>query len=298
MRVPFAKVESIGNDFVLVEPGELPDSSDEGLRLLAIQLCRRRFGIGADGLLLLSEHPAPSSPFPRLLLRMFNPDGTEDFCGNGLRCAAVYARHKGWVECEFTISHGGKEIQTSLLPNGCVRTGLGKASFKPQDVPLDECSGELYLGTLELQDAVLTVSSLTTGSTHTVILCDELPPDKEFIRLSRQLEHHQLFPARTSVIWAAESVEREAPSVKAPDPPYPLSTLRIRIWERGAGETLGCGTGSSAAAVVHMRRIGRGGTVVVENPGGPVLVSAESCDAAISVEGPARIVYFGSAAAS
>src|SRR5688572_28569977 len=105
--IPIAKVESVGNDFVLVEKGDLPFKDEESLRLFAIKVCERRFGVGSDGLLVIApntEHRTPNT----ISLRMFNPDGTEDFCGNGLRCAAQYAHEKGWVGDEFTIDHQGR----------------------------------------------------------------------------------------------------------------------------------------------------------------------------------------------
>lgn len=298
-RIPFTKVESVGNDFVLVEASDLPDSSDDALRTLAIRACERRFGIGSDGLLLVTPPPAPSTSGDGegvLGLRMFNPDGSEDFCGNGLRCAAVFAKRKGWAKDRMTIHHGWREIPAEILPSGSVRTDMGSASFAPRDVPLDECTGELFMAALELEDATLTVSALTTGSTHLVIMCDDLPKDRAFGRISRALEHHPLFPMRTSVIWARETGEAEALGVENWPPNTVHSTpdtLQIRIWERGAGETLGCGTGSSAAAVVHMRGTGKGGSVIVENPGGRIVVSAERWDSSLSVEGPARVVYTG-----
>ena len=272
ISVPFTKVESIGNDFVLIEPSALPNMSEDVLRDFARVACERRFGIGSDGLLVAWPEDG------RLKLRMFNPDGTEDFCGNGLRCAALYARTKGWLGDQFVIDHLHRSVPTQIFPSGCIRTEIGKASFKPQDVPLDECSGELFQSTLDLQDATLTVSAVTTGSTHTVIFVDELPPDREFRRLSGELEHHQIFPERTSVIWTQVAGDDH---------------LHIRIWERGAGETLGCGTGSSAAAVVYMRKTGRGGNIVVTNPGGDVAVSAASWQDPVVVQSHARLLFEG-----
>lgn len=295
MRLPFAKVESIGNDFVLVEASQLTSATDEALRVLAIKVCERRFSVGSDGLLIIGPDLASETEH-RIVLRMFNPDGTEDFCGNGLRCASLYAQSSGWSGSRTEILHGGKLIDAEVASSGRVRTELGTASFRPQGVPLDECSGELFMASLELEDAELVVSSLTTGSTHTVILCDDLPDDPDFQRISSALEHHPLFPMRTSVIWAREKAAHgaltgESQSLKTQQ--SILSTLQIRIWERGAGETLGCGTGSAAAAVVQMRRMGLGGTIAVENPGGQVLISADRWDMPISTEGSAQIVYRG-----
>jgi diaminopimelate epimerase len=268
----FTKVESIGNDFVLVEHQDLEDASEEAIRQLSIAICERRFGVGSDGLLLIQMEGAD------LRLRMFNPDGTEDFCGNGLRCAGLYAYTKEWVGRQFTIQHHGRAVGTEILPDCSIRTVLGKASFDPKDVPLDEVAGELYLGMIELVEGTVFASAVTTGSTHTVIFVDDLPADPYFSRISSQLEHHPLFPERTSVIWT-----REIAPMK----------LQIRIWERGVGETLGCGTGSSAAAAVYVRKTGLGGEVSVENPGGHLAVKAERWDAPIEVSSHAKLLFEG-----
>jgi diaminopimelate epimerase len=259
----FAKVESIGNDFVLIESGE-------DYAALAIRLCSRHFGVGSDGLLVVSPLDGGVD------MRMFNPDGTEDFCGNGLRCAAVYAVERGWVGERFQILHGGRQVETHVRGRD-VSTVIGPASFTPERVPLAG-GAELFRDVLMVSGKEVQLSSLTTGSTHTIIEVHELPDHERFRRISQSLEHHEHFPERTSVIW-----------VRADD----SQNLFIRIWERGVGETLGCGTGSSAAAVVHARGLGRGGTFSVHNPGGTVQVSLTSWSDEITVSGAARIVYEG-----
>lgn len=265
----FAKVESIGNDFVLVTSA---DAGGLDYPKVATTLCTRHFGVGSDGLLVISRLSN------HVDLRMFNPDGSEDFCGNGLRCAAVYAAEKGWVGDRFLIFHGGKEVDTRIH-GGSVITSLGAASFAPQDIPLVEGIGELYRAAVDVGEESIVLSALTTGSTHTIIEVDELPDHGRFARISQGLEHHHAFPQRTSIIW-----------MRADDD----ANLSIRIWERGVGETLGCGTGSSAAAVVHARNLGRTGVINVHNPGGTVQVSLpHGWNGPISVAGTARIVFEG-----
>jgi diaminopimelate epimerase len=207
---------------------------------------------------------------------MFNPDGSEDFCGNGLRCAARYAADHGWVGNEFAIHHFGRRVQVSVSGER-VSTTLGVATFNPRDIPLARDS-ELFEGELSVGGEKLTVSSLSTGSAHTVIFVDALPDDERFFALSPLIETHELFPERTSVIWAQQV--------------SPMA-LRLRIWERAVGETLGCGSGSSAAAAVLVRKLGRGGEVTVENPGGTVQVSMGDWRSPITISGKAREVYVG-----
>ena len=152
-------------------------------------------------------------------------------------------------------------------------TYLAPASFAPARVPTT-AESELWQAPV---DGVI-VSSLTTGTTHTVLLVDELPDEATVARLGEYLEHHPLFPERTSVIWARGSG----------------SVLDIRIWERGAGETLGCGTGSSAAAVVWARLHDlRDVQIQVNNPGGTVVAAMRDWQSEIALSGRAHIVFEG-----
>lgn len=269
MRViPFSKVQSIGNDFVLLERGVVPV---EEIPSLAVKLCQRRVSVGSDGLLVLSKEG------DGLVLRMFNPDGSEDFCGNGLRCAVQYAILKGWMDRKTTISHLGKIVPAEVRPDGSIKTEIGRASFAPDDVPHTN-PVELFESEVDVQGRNVRLSALSTGSTHSVIFVDTLPGDEEVVSLGSALEHHPLFPERTSVIWVHPVSERQ---------------LDIRIWERGAGETLGCGTGSSAAAVAYSRRSGVTGSIEVRNPGGTVVVHIDAWDAPLSVTGRASVVFEG-----
>ena len=324
--LPFWKLQSIGNDFVLIhlddilallvppsqdptatssqalsEVGQLPEGNDGGLEPnreaqpskagpivptisslelnqylggLSIKVCDRKFGIGADGLLTVKKVGT------ELQMRMFNPDGTEDFCGNGLRCATLHVVNLGWFEGAFMIDHFGRRVR-SVVVGGRVTTKIGVADYTPEKVP--QTNGELFNQTVwSGMDSGMPLSlfgsALTTGSTHVVIPTTWIPDDDSFRSISSKIEVDPLYPNRTSVIWS-EEVE-------------PMK-LRIRIWERGVGETLGCGTGSSAAAADYLRRKDRGGTVEVINPGGSIFVTMEAWYRPITVEGVAIEVYQG-----
>ena len=276
--IAFWKVESIGNDFVLVHQDDVNARAngdvEKFLSALAIAASERRFGVGSDGLLLV----APDGKDVRL--RMFNPDGTEDFCGNGLRCAAIHATAQGWVSDRFVIHHHGVDVPTTVCGEGCIETQLAPASYRPEDIPVafTQDPEKTFKRKPLWQGLDLDASSLTTGSTHTIVWVDELPGDEEFHHLGPRIENDAQFPQRTSIIWA-----REATPMK----------LEIRIWERGAGETLGCGTGASAAAVDYMRRKNVSGSVEVKSKGGSVVVAAKSWDAPLLVRGTARELFKG-----
>ncbi|MDR3689411.1 MAG: diaminopimelate epimerase [Fimbriimonas sp.] len=275
-KLPFWKLQSIGNDFVLIHLDDLKVEADldGALAQLAIRACNRRFGIGSDGLLAVSMSGSD------VLMRMFNPDGTEDFCGNGLRCAAFHCHGAGWVGTAFTMRHLGREIAVTV-DGSKVTTNIGGADYDPARVP--QKNGELFNQTVwSGMDSGMPLSlfgsALTTGSTHVVIPTSCLPDDDSFRSISPKIETDPLYPQRTSVIWSQE-IE-------------PMK-LKIRIWERGVGETLGCGTGSSAAAADYLRRKSKGGSVEVVNPGGSVTVSMDAWYTPITVEGIATEVYQG-----
>lgn len=273
MSTPFWKVESIGNDFVMVDAGAAP----KDLPAFAVEVSNRHFGVGSDGLLVIRR----GDPIE---LRMFNPDGSEDFCGNGLRCAMLHAVREGWADpSHIEIRHGGQIIQGREVGAGESREGVFECSFEPAsyapaDVPTTASTEIFDVDLGAFGGRLVRGSALSTGSTHTILPVPSRPEDEEFEVVSRALETAGLFPERTSVIWVVET---------APD------VLSLRIWERGAGETMGCGTGSSAAALDYLRRRGRGGTVEVRNPGGSVWVEAEGWDEAPTVRGRARRIFPG-----
>lgn len=259
--VRFEKVEAVGNDFVLIEAGAVPADAEPEL---AVEWCSRHRSIGADGLLVLGSGPAG------LYLRMYNADGTADFCGNGLRASMWSAFASGRVGPEAMILHGGREVK-AFVREGRVTVGLPPASFDPADIPLASASP-----VVEHEVAGVLGTAVTTGSAHFVALVAELPGEAEFHSKSHALEAHPLFPERTSVMWAAPA---------GPD------RLRVRIWERGVGETLGCGTGSLAVAAVARRLLGMPSRLAVDNPGGTVEV--EDTGTSLLATSTARVVYSG-----
>lgn len=280
-NLPFWKLQSIGNDFPLVHLSDVVSPADtevaalQKLVTLAITMCDRHRGIGGDGLLAVGMEGGA------LRLRMFNPDGTEDFCGNGIRCAVRHAFDLGWVLSKFTVRHLNREVPVEVEGEE-IRTTLGVADYHPERVPT-KAYGELFNTTIwNGMDAGIPLSlfgsTLTTGSTHTVIPTISLPDDDSFRSVSAKIEVDPMFPERTSVIWTQE-VEP--------------NSLRIRIWERGVGETMGCGTGASAAAADYLRRKGRGGTVTVESRGGTLKVETARWDLPLTLVGKAFAVFTG-----
>lgn len=271
--LPFWKVQSIGNDFPLIH---LEDAVRLNLDLtkLSIELSERHRGIGGDGLLVVSMEGAD------VRLRMFNPDGTEDFCGNGIRCAADHAFREGWVNKKFNVLHQDRVVPCEVEENQ-IKSVIGIADYTPENVPVigpERFNTTIWSGMDGGMPLSLFGSTVTTGSTHTIIPTSTLPDDESFVSVSAKIEYDPQFPKRTSVIWVREL-----------EPDH----LAIRIWERGVGETMGCGTGSSAAVADYLRRKGRGGSVTVNNPGGKLVVRAEAWNAPLEVIGAATEVFRG-----
>ncbi len=273
-RLRFWKVEAVGNDFVLVDADSV---QGENLPALAQRLCHRPLGIGGDGLLIIGRGEREA-----LAMRMFNPDGTEDFCGNGLRCVARFAYEHGYVDTpRFAIETISGVVPVRLnLRDGVVEsitTELPPPRFHPRDIPI-RVEGEQVL------DYPLTVSgrevrlwAVNTGTTHSVIFTDRLPDDELFEQISPRIETHPLFPERTSVLWALmESPNRFA----------------VRIWERGVGETQGCGSGAAAVAVLaHLANWAKN-PVEVRSRGGVLTVEWEP-GTPIRLTGPATLRFEG-----
>ncbi len=265
----FFKYESIGNDFVLIEA---TDAGGSDLSHVAISLCDRKFGIGSDGLLVVDPTTDP------ITMRMFNPDGTEDFCGNGLRCAALHMKTEHQSKERLQLLHGGMTIPIEFTASDWIDVTLPPPTFEPEGIPLSAGVGEVFERKLLVAGFDETLCSVNTGSTHTVIFRDSDVPEDEFLVVSPALENHEWFPKRTSVIWAWQTGAK---------------SLAIRIWERGVGETHGCGTGSAAVAACWFRKHPNALAVEVKNPGGETAV-AKGLHGSIVVSARARRVFKGS----
>lgn len=239
MLLHFLKMHGAGNDFVVLDSFANPLPPQIDFASLAQQLCSRHFGIGSDGLLLLeSSHNADAR------MRMWNPDGTEDMCGNGLRCVAWLFHQRGYTaKSTFTVETLAGLRQASMREDQTMQVGMGKAIWKLHDIPMNPnkstFSDEAVEYQLSVQNKIIKhVTSLSTGTTHTVIFVDELPEEKYFQELSPAIENHPWFPERTTVLWTKVLSE---------------NAVQVRIWERGAGETLACGTGACAVAAAAWR---------------------------------------------
>lgn len=274
----FAKMQGVGNDFVVVDGRQ---DGDLDWSVLAVEICDRRMGVGADGLLVLDD-----THLADIMMRMYNPDGTPDVCGNGLRCLARYAVENRIVygdNLRVATLAGVRSAQVLRNPRGeiiAVNVDMGLPKFDPPAIPMRSALDRVIDYRLELDAGVaLSITALSTGSTHVVTFVDGLPEDPEFYHISPQVEENSLFPNRTSLMWChVENPER----------------LRLRIWERGAGETWGCGTGACAAAVAAVLHgyCLPGEPITVVSRGGNLVIRWRE-DETIRMTGPAEFVFEG-----
>lgn len=247
----FTKMQTVGNDFIIInwEKEELNWS------LISKRLSDRHFSIGADGLIVI----LPSN-VADYRMRMFNPDGTEDMCGNGLRCSVrVFSELKNpqGNDIEIETISGIKRAKIIDKDDWVIEVNMGEPILDPKKIPVLLNFSPIIDYPLVIRDKIFNATIVSTGTTHSVIFYKNLT-EEIFKKYSPIIENHPLFPDRTSVIWVIDENHSE---------------LRIRIWERGAGETLGCGTGACAAVVAKILKgeenlsykvTSKGGTLYVE----------------------------------
>jgi diaminopimelate epimerase len=271
MTLRFTKMQGLGNDFVVV------DGVRQRVELTPSQVRRladRRFGVGCDQVLLV-ERARGDADFR---YRIFNSDGGEvEQCGNGARCFVVFVRDHGLTDKrEIRVETAGGLIVPKLEADGQVTVDMGVPRFRPEDVPFADGTGAVE-ESLDVDGETVRVSVLSMGNPHAV----QVVADVDAAPVTTQgprIEHHPRFPRRVNAGYMA-IVDR--------------ATIRLRVWERGAGETLACGTGACAAVVAGIRRglvdspvrvIARGGELTIRwaGEGSPVLMT-----------GPAATVFEG-----
>ncbi len=269
----FTKMEAIGNNFVLIDASDLPPMN---WSLLAVRMGKRHFGVGSDGLLVILR-----SNTADLRMRMFNPDGSEDSCGNGLRCAAIYAYKNGiCTKSNMSIEARNGIRKAEIIESRgvvAVRVNMGKPSFNPADLPSPVLVDKMIDFPLELEDQTFLVTCVVVGSPHAFIRAPLESFWNEIPAVSEKIENHILFPERISVNWYA---------------PISNTEIKIRTWERAVGPTLGCGTGaSSAIAAANVHGFERE-EADITSPGGTLHIEWKNKQD-VYMMGPANTVFTG-----
>ena len=273
----FSKYQGLGNDFLMVDARTAGTDDWLGLTPERIQrLSDRRFGIGADGVILA----LPPRADGELRMRIFNADGSEpEMCGNGIRCLARFLADSDGDQPgrSWQIDTLAGRIVPELQPQGTIRVDMGAPFLQPDQVPTTLTLGPdgIPQGELEAAGERFNVGAAGMGNPHVVIPVADLA-EVDLERFGAALEVHPAFPARTNVHFV---------QVLSPD------HLRMRVWERGAGPTLACGTGACATLVVCCRLGLADRSARLDLPGGPLWIDWDAASDHLFMTGPAEAVF-------
>lgn len=272
MQLNFTKMQGLGNDFVVIDAIHNPITfTPRQVRALA----DRRFGIGCDQVLMVER---PRTAGVDFRYRIFNADGSEvQQCGNGARCFARFVHDKGLTDKDTIVVETASGIITLYIEvDGMVRVDMGVPNFAPASLPFavgEECPRY----ELEVDGETLCIGAVSMGNPHAVLEVEDVA-HAPVERLGPQLESHALFPERVNVGFM-QVLSNEA--------------IRLRVYERGAAETLACGTGACAAVAVGRRWGLLAEEVTVSLPGGELRIRWPGEGEALWMIGPAATVFEG-----
>ena len=270
--ISFTKMQGAGNDFVVLDATRTPFALDAAqIRALA----DRRFGVGCDQVLVVER---PDSADADFRYRIFNADGGEvEQCGNGARCFVVFVRERGLTaKREIRVETKAGVIVPALTPDGEVVVDMGAPRFRPDEIPFEGGTGAV-VETLDVGGRTVSISALSMGNPHAVQVVEDVavaPVATE----GPLIENHRRFPRRVNAGYM-QVVDR--------------ANIRLRVWERGAGETLACGTGACAAVVAGIRRGLLDPEVRVMTRGGPLTIGWEGDGKSVRMKGAATKVFEG-----
>ncbi|AJC15624.1 diaminopimelate epimerase [Pandoraea sputorum] len=279
MKLKFTKMQGAGNDFVVIDGiSQTIDFTPEQWRALA----DRHFGVGADQLLLVERSSMPGVDFR---YRIFNADGGEvEHCGNGARCFVKFVRDTGLTDKQTVRVEVQQGVITlTMREDGQVSVDMGAPILTPSDVPFDAAGlegrreGDDTLWPLDVAGKTTWISVVSMGNPHAVQVVDNV--DTAPVETDGPLvERHPRFPRRVNAGFLQVVSEHEA---------------RLRVYERGAGETLACGTGACAAAVAGIRRGLLKAPVAIETHGGTLTIDWDGASGPVIMTGPAATVFEG-----
>ena len=299
MKIHFTKMHGLGNDFILIDCREQTcPSGTANLHNFSKRLCDRRFGIGADQILLLDR-----SGKADFRMRIFNADGSEvEMCGNGIRCLAMYIWKRRLSDKNILEIETLAGIMKPERSGDLVKVDMGEPIFEPEKIPVtihDDLNVHLAISNppipplekggkggfegggiidypLRIADREFKITCVSMGNPHAVIVVDDVS-DFPVTYYGPMIETHSIFPRKTNVEFIQVLNWAE---------------IKMRVWERGSGETMACGTGASAAAVASALKGLTGTTVTVHLLGGDLLIE-QAENRHIYMTGPAVKVFEG-----
>ena len=271
----FTKMHGIGNDYIYVNCFEEKIADPSRLSLV---MSKQHFGVGSDGLILIG--PSDTADFS---MRIFNSDGSEaDMCGNGIRCLGKYVYERGLTDkTELTVSTmGGLKKLWMTVEAGRVsrmKADMGEPSVEPSRIPVMLEGEKVIAYPLQVFGKEWPITCVNMGNPHAVIFVND-PDTIDLPTVGGMIEHHPLFPRRTNVEFV-RVIRRDM--------------LQMRVWERGAGETLACGTGACAALVAAVLNGLADREAQIKLAGGNLQLSWDEGDNHVYQSGPATFVFDG-----
>lgn len=281
--IEFSKYEGLGNDFILIddrdkaEPSLSPEQAE--------RLCHRNFGVGGDGVIFALQPPESTFDFK---MRIYNSDGSEpEMCGNGIRCMAQFLKDLGEEATSYNIHTLAGKIVPVMNDDGTITVDMGEPILAATKVPTTlkaNAEGESVVEqSYQCNDKTWKISAVSMGNPHAVIFVDDLNNDIDLTSDGPALEKADAFPAKTNVEFVQVVSDNH---------------LKMKVWERGAGPTLACGTGACALTVAAMRagKISRANNKVrVTLPGGDLFIEWRESDNKVYMTGPANFAFAGKA---
>jgi diaminopimelate epimerase len=277
MAMEFTKYHGLGNDFILIDNRSTSQTAVTPQE--AIKLCDRHFGIGADGVIFA----LPGENGADYTMRIFNSDGSEpEMCGNGIRCLARFIADlegDSRTKDQYTIHTLAGVITPKLMSDGQVKVDMGLPRLLAGEIPTTLLSPDekVINQPLEVDGKSWNVTCVSMGNPHCITFVDDVAAIPLEI-IGPKFEHHSVFPSRTNTEFI-QVVNR--------------NYLKMRVWERGAGITLACGTGACASLVAGVLNNKCDRKATIELPGGPLLIEWSDIDQRIYMTGTADIVFKG-----
>ena len=272
----FVKMHGLGNDFVFIED---KTGQDKDYTALARAMCNRHTGIGADGLIVIVD-----SRVADVRMRIINSDGSEaEMCGNGIRCFAKYVYDNGIIEKKrFTVETPAGIMEPEITVGAdnkakLITINMGRPSFNRSEIPMEGADGRVLNEDLCVNGANWKITSLLMGVPHTVTYVDDVDT-VDIEKIGPLFEKHEAFPKHTNINFAQQMDDR---------------TVKVRTWERGAGATLACGTGSCSVAVASFLNGRTGREVDIQLPLGTLHIEYREEDGNVYMTGPAAVSFTG-----
>ncbi len=280
MKNKFSKYQGLGNDFIIFDArgNNLENLFSENRNNFIEHICNRNFGIGADGCILILE----SNNKCLVRMKIFNSDGSEpEMCGNGIRCLIAYLNDNNEIiqNVEIPIETNAGIILTSIDEKKNIKVNMGKPILNPQDIPTKLLMNDLKIpnGVILINKHKLKIYAVSMGNPHMIVFVNNID-DIPFEEWGRHLEKHNAFPNYTNVHFV-ELIDQ--------------SNFKVKVWERGCGPTLACGTGACACLVVTsiLRKTLDSSNVYL--PGGKLQIDWPNQVGPVYMNGPALNVFSG-----